>query len=176
MKKTITILCTCILFSIAAQSQITKGNWMVGGDASFSADHTHYRSNELSSSHRWTFNMYPDAGYFLIDKLALGLRAGVGLNHNRNGGETQTTKSLDLGPFARYYFLPVDNIINIFAGAAYEHHFRMSHDTPANIYSVFVGPSFFFNSSVAAELLSGFGYDKSQEGSTTRTFKINIAK
>lgn len=175
MKKTITILWICILLSLTAHSQITKGNWMVGGDASFSLNYTHYEYNEILPTHGFRGLISPGVGYFVIDKLAIGLKADLNLQPFTNvSGKKETDISLNTGPFIRYYFLPADNIINIFGGAAYEHFFH-NYANPANTYSVFAGPTFFFNSSVAAELLAQLDYFKMQ-GSEGRTisFKMNV--
>ncbi|MGH2643506.1 MAG: hypothetical protein ACRDE2_06130 [Chitinophagaceae bacterium] len=175
MKKLIILLFVSIVFTLNARSQITKGNWMVGGDGSFTANHTYYENNELSSSNGLNMLLSSDMGYFVIDKLTLGLKADFSLHRFTNGtGKNQTVTSLNTGPFIRYYFLPVESIINLFAGSAYEHAFPISYSPPANSYSVFAGLSFFFNSSVAAELLGGFDYSELQGGGTTRTFKMTI--
>lgn len=175
MKKAIMILLNCILLFLSARGQITKGNWMVGGDASFSLDHTHYENDELPTGHGYNALISPQVGYFLMDKLAAGLDADFNFRPFQNATAPKKTQySLSAGPFARYYFLPAENVINIFSGVAYEHHFRLPYDIPANTYSFFTGTSFFFNSSVAAELLAGFDYAESPGGGTTRNFKLNI--
>jgi hypothetical protein len=174
MKKIIMILVVCILLSLTAHSQITKGNWMVGGDASFSLDYTRYEYNEIAPSHGFRGLISPGVGYFLTDKLAMGLKADFNVNRFHNGSPVETYLALSTGPFLRYYFLPAENIINIFGGVAYEHSFRLPYTPPANTYSVFAGPTFFFNSSVAAELLTGLDYIKQQGSETTLSFKVNI--
>lgn len=174
MKRVIMILLNCTLLSLTARSQITKGNWMMGGDASFSLDYTRYEYNEIAPSHGFRALISPGVGYFLIDKLAMGLKADFNVNRFHNGDAVETQYSLGTGPFLRYYFLPAENIINIFGGVAYEHNFRLPYSYPANTYSVFAGPTFFFNSSVAAELLAGLDYFKSQGNAGTISFKVNI--
>ena len=174
MKRAIMILLNCTLLSLAARGQITKGNWMVGGDASFSLDYTHYEYNEIAPSHGFRGQISPGVGYFLTDKLAMGLKADFNVNRFHNGSPVETDFYLSTGPFLRYYFLPAENTINIFGEAAYEHSFRFFYASPANTYSVFAGPTFFFNSSVAAELLAGLDYFKPQGNANTLSFKMNV--
>lgn len=174
MKRTIMILLNCTILSLAARGQITRGNWMVGGDASFSLDHTHYENDELPTDHGYRALISPGVGYFLTDKLAAGLKTDFSFQPYQNAtGPTETRYTLIAGPFLRYYFLPAENIINIFGGAAYEHRFRLPYGISSNIYSVFGGPAFFINSSVAAELLAQFEYSKDQENGKIRIFGLN---
>ncbi|TAN01261.1 MAG: hypothetical protein EPN39_02595 [Chitinophagaceae bacterium] len=174
MKKIIILFLVLSALYSSSDAQITKGNWMVGGDASFSLDYTRYEYDEIAPTHGFRGLISPGVGYFLIDKLTMGLKADLNFNHFRNGTPHMETQfSLNTGPFLRYYFLPAENIINIFGGAAYEHFFH-TYANPANTYSVFAGPTFFFNSSVAAELLAGLDYFKPKGNAITTSFKVNI--
>jgi hypothetical protein len=72
----------------------------------------------------------PGAGYFIWDKLAIGLRAGV--NHSNAKyvleGNNVTylfmdtrskATSLSVSPFVRYYLLPAPSKVNVLADAGY---------------------------------------------------------
>ena len=62
MKKSIQLLISLLLFSIAAKSQITKRNWMIGGNANFSFENN--ESNGTNGSKRTSINLSPNIGYF----------------------------------------------------------------------------------------------------------------
>lgn len=147
---------------------------MMGGNVSFSENKTQYKNEDLSSNHGLGIVISPDIGYFVIDKLGLGINGYYSIQSYTNGDGSKATSSIyGLGPFIKYYLLPMDNVINIAVGSSYQHQIFHPHSPPENIYSFFAGPSFFFNSSVAMEFLAGFDYTKSSDEST-RTFKLNI--
>ena len=68
MKKV--LLAAIVLMSAQAGfSQISKGQWLVGGTAGFASEKT----GDFKTT---TVNISPDAGYFFVDRLAAGLRVG----------------------------------------------------------------------------------------------------
>src|SRR3989337_2214932 len=89
MKRTLSVLMAFLVFTLAASAQTEKGSWLVGGNV------------EVNTAEDDTqIDFSPNAGYFLLDNLAVGAR--VGLNYRKQ--ETTKTTSLGFGPFARYYF------------------------------------------------------------------------
>jgi len=58
---------------------------------------------------RTSFNIYPDAGYFLSDKFAVGAEIGLGTQTAKNPNSTYNTKQsqtrFNFTPYARYYFI-----------------------------------------------------------------------
>jgi len=73
-KNILLILLTCG-FVIKANSQITKGNWLVGGSANYTADK--YSVNNSTQVTSQNFALLPYIGYFLKDKFAIGLAPGI---------------------------------------------------------------------------------------------------
>jgi len=58
-----------------AQSQLTKGNWLVGGNGKFYSYTSNYNSAAYNSTASYTqIDLSPNVGYFVADKLAFGLR------------------------------------------------------------------------------------------------------
>lgn len=119
------LLTLCILFLLAkADAQITKGNWLVGGNFSYSKDKS--MGNDVINSKSRTVDIMPNAGYFVVDKLALGARLNVGSSKQKypqaQGQNVITQNSFGVGPFIRYYLLKPDKIVNIFSegGIVYE--------------------------------------------------------
>ncbi len=80
------------LLFLSLSAQPTKGAWMLGGDARFQSNIGGNSFNALSLS--------PRVGYFVSDRLALGMGLGLAVLNtefaNYDGG--------NVSPFARYYF------------------------------------------------------------------------
>ena len=94
-----------------ASAQIYKGQWMAGGNVSVTTYNNYFfKYNSLSAT------VVPNIGYFFVDKLAGGLDFYV------NWGETQFSYNFTtygFSPFLRYYFLPAENKVNIFANTSF---------------------------------------------------------
>lgn len=167
--KQITILSAAILlFVFTANSQVTKGNWLVGGNASFASSKS---TGPLGSGKQVRFILSPNIGYFIADKLVAGINFSLDrFNYSLNENINHSTSYL-FGPFARYYFLPADKQVNVFAGGSYQHSIQSSGGTNTNLYSFFAGPVIFFNSSVGLEFTVNYS-SLTYSGSTTNTFQI----
>ena len=163
MKKTIlVIISTAFIFS-NAYSQITKGNWIVGGNANFLF--TSY-SNGSTDTKSTNITLAPNIGYFFIDKFAGGIRLSFNRNHNKFGqpnNNFNTFTTYSVGPFIRYYFLPVDKQYNIITESSYQfgnEKIETNNSTTSNIsnnsFSFSAGPVIYFNSSVGIEFLLNY--------------------
>lgn len=166
MKK-ISILALSIVFiNFKVNCQITKGNWMIGGNATFASNNV----QALGTTNKYTeIQLLPNAGYFFADKLAAGLKSDIGFYIDRNStlsGSTGRASHYLFGPFARYYFLEQSNRINLFAEANYEYGIyragnSVSHST-TNFYNYtfLAGPVLYFNQSVGIEFTLGYYHNK----------------
>lgn len=119
-------------FTSALQAQINKGQWMVGGAASFI-----YRNSKVTfkegfiSQDMTNLQLSPQAGYFVANKFCIGLRPGfiaakVNIKSNETfNGSTDLLSTISKGtelsiaPFVRYYFLPAANKVNLLADISY---------------------------------------------------------
>jgi hypothetical protein len=164
-----------LLFTINSFGQLDKKTWLVGGTGSFDS----YKQNEtfvftqtgeIQDVERSVkeLEFSPKVGYFVIDKLALGL----GISYINQKYETKTISgifgdgasksySFYVGPFARYYFLNKEKPYNILAEANYQiGNLDLSDfsDDKGKLskFSIFVGPEIFFNSSVGMNFLVGY--------------------
>lgn len=163
-----------ILLTISANSQITKGNWMVGGSGSltsYKSEFTSNRSDEKSLTTGKGLLLTPTIGHFIIDKMAFGL------SPNYQYYETENTSGINygLGLFARYYLLKPEKSINILTQVNYNHSIGDT-DSRGNSYTLKAGPSIFFNDSVAFEctidyISSSINY---QNNSNTKSSSVNI--
>jgi hypothetical protein len=156
-----------IFLSFISKAQITKNQWLLGGDLGFQ-----YNTGDVST--KTTFNISPTIGYFFHDKFAAGLQTNFskiadGLHSN------------SLGPFLRYYFLPVNQKVNVFGDAAYLYSWTESSN--ANGYHIKAGPAFFVSPSVALEFTVGYFHAKVAKSSyktdqirTGIGFKVHLGK
>ncbi len=141
---------------------------MFGGDATFYSFITEREVQETSRSTSITVN--PNINYFVIDKLAVGLKIGTSFNKNNT--------SWAIGPVARYYFLDTDNIFNIFTEAG----FRYGRNIPkgginsssGTGYTAKLGMVAFLNQSVGLEF--GINYDRAKDNSDNNIYNtIKVA-
>lgn len=89
-----------ILFTISVNSQITKKNWMVGGNAYFdNSNAKNSNGEEIQSSTQ--IIVQPNIGYFFYDRFASGLSASYGYGKTKGGN---SNSGFSVGPFVRYYF------------------------------------------------------------------------
>jgi hypothetical protein len=159
MKK-ISILVLSILFiNFESNCQITKGNWLFGGNISFSSIKS---SSDLGSNTLYTFQASGNAAYFFIDKFVAGIKPNIYIDHGVGLQNFSSTNS-SLGPFLRYYFLPTDVRTNLFAESSYAYgtsSVSNSSTSHSNIFSFAGGPIFFLNPSVGLELTVSYTLTK----------------
>ena len=168
--KTLKSICiSLVLFSTAANAQITKGNWMVGGSANFSSSVGESKSSSgfTSESKGSGFTISPTIGYFVTDKLAFGISPVFG--YSKTDGQDANT-GYGAGPFVRYYLLKPEKLINILTHIGY-YYGSNSSDTTTNNFNFKAGPAIFLNSSVALELTLDYSTSQSKSNSSTSTFK-----
>jgi hypothetical protein len=164
---------TTILFALSAHSQITKGNWIVGGSANFNNSNSVNSDGDITGSGNGV-QIYPNIGYFVYDKFAVGLSAGF--SYGKPSGSPSNT-SYGLSPFVRYYFLKPDKLINVLAEASYGYNISKiqgnSNTFDSRGYRVKAGPVLYFNSSVGLELT--FNYNSSNsDGNTYNYFQAGF--
>lgn len=161
-----------LLFTGVTNAQITKGNWMVGGDASFFNSKVEDANGQtLGSSNGVRIN--PNIGYFLFTKFAAGINGNFNYG-NVSGGSSNT--GFGGGPFVRYYFLKPEKIVNLFAEANYNYYNSYSQGnstTNSSSYRFKAGPVIYFNSSVGLELTLNYGSYKSDNG-TSNDFNVAL--
>lgn len=174
MKK-ITILSVAILlFAITANSQITKGNWLVGGNGRFSSQIETLNGAKVNG---FLIGLTPNIGYFFIDKFAAGTKISFNYNETKYYGSVSKSTQLGLGPFLRYYFLNKDNRINVFAESEYQYLRSSSNGTHdnQNTFTFSAGPVIYFNSSVGLELTANYEIIKTEKSlSDAKTFFVSV--
>ena len=173
---------TCLLvLSGPVHAQINKGRWMLGGNAAFSyATARAYGATQKQTS----ISLSPAAGYFIIDKMAAGLRLDGNYTavHYINGGRYRIT-DIAVAPFVRYYFLEKDRQLNLFADAGLGWLFGKYKDPDypqyasayhATVFSFRAGPAIFINQHTALEITAGYNYSTRGPIDTAITNTIQI--
>jgi len=155
-----------VLFSITANSQITKGNWMVGGDGSFYSFTTERAGYE--NTHSTSVRINPNINYFIIDKLAIGIKIGTSFN--------RYSTSLGVNPVVRYYFLKPNKMFNLFSEASFGYSKNFSKNIKnyySNGFTLKTGSVVFLNQSVGLEF--GIEYIQGEDGLNDNISKTIIA-
>lgn len=144
---------------------LEKGSWMIGGSMNVSVSDNEY-SDKLYQNHRIT----PMAGYFLSDKLAMGLA----MYYSYLGNDNSQTESFFAAPFARYYFrtkrfAPFAEAA-FGAGVAKVEYFdgveqQVSSDDDYSFQAA-AGFNYFLTNSVALETKLSYGKSKSADQGT----------
>lgn len=106
MKKIIfSIFAICVLFISTAQAQLEKGRMYLGAQVGFSSgtDKNTIGNNSTSTSSS-SFSLLPSFGYFIGDKMSIGL--GIGFSQQKtkpSSTTTNTTNQFVIAPHFRYY-------------------------------------------------------------------------
>ena len=164
------ILFFALLFYKNTNAQINKGTWIIGGSGSFHSYTQNHRSQVVSYVDKVTnIDISPSFGYFIIDKLAIGMRPSFSSSKRKsiNWNTTFNEYNFSIGPFVRYYFLNKVKPYNIILEGSYQggiHKFVSYSQDKKNNLSLMAGSEMFFNSLVGMEIL--FGY-------TLELFSIN---
>ncbi|MES2748354.1 MAG: outer membrane beta-barrel protein [Bacteroidota bacterium] len=104
----------------------SKGNIMLEGNLGFSSstETDSFGGSDIEEDKTSSVNFNPKVGYFLTDKIALGVELGIGSSTNENtqfGSPDVVTEnksnSFGAGVFARYYFLDLGERFKTYAEA-----------------------------------------------------------
>ncbi|RYG28912.1 MAG: hypothetical protein EOO01_39015, partial [Chitinophagaceae bacterium] len=132
-------------------AQTNKGDWMIGGN---------FRINTAESNNEVTIQ--PMAGYFFAKSFAAG--SEFILSFSKFGAEK--SRSIGIGPFARYYFdlnnssfKPLVHSSVTFQSVNTKENSIESTNTVTSIY-ILGGAAYFINENVALEALAGYNRSK----------------
>lgn len=91
-----------------SNAQMSKGDWVISGNTGmgFNNVNTTFKAEGQSEDGPKvsTFSLTPSVGYFVIDKLAVGIDLGFTTATTKYDGEKTTTTSFAVMPTATYYF------------------------------------------------------------------------
>lgn len=171
MKKTIYFL---LLTAFSSNAQITKNNWLVGGDASFTFSQTEVKkissgtNTNYDSKGTYSIRIDPNLGYFILNKFAVGCKVSY-LNSFSEGSKLNSDDmNLSVGPYLKYYLLKDESIFNVFIETSFSKFLSKSLGNAAT-YGLKSGFVIFLNSSVGLE--SVISYNKT---STDKIINDNV--
>jgi len=162
------LLMLCFQSSFA---QLQKKTWLLGGNASF--EKSEYKNDVYvyNSTKTSDLEIAPNIGYFFLNKLALGVRGSLYNTVSKSFPYPSTIEqrvratTWGVGPFVRYYFLPQDKPINLFADANGQYSLTtLNHSSYAGkswSATGSVGAALFLNKVVALELLMAYRHTNS---------------
>lgn len=170
------LLSLLLIITTTSFTQIKKGQFLVGGNFNFESTKNENSINSTYESNN--FFVSPNIGYFIIDKMAGGLRINIGsYNFKSENVVTHQTNS-SISPFLRYYFLPLPKKVNAFIDVSYIHtKTKWSSDSnpgyyeKARGYYLSAGPSIFLTEQVALEFTLGYKHTNSDNFGNT---KVNV--
>jgi hypothetical protein len=156
--------------AFVASAQTQKGQWLVGGNASFKSEK--FGDGDANKAILFQFN--PNAGYFFMNNLAGGVRFNYGSTKIKS--ESDATTNLLVGPFVRYYVIPHADKVNVFVDGSYGWGSTGGHDKAnVNGYAFSAGPALFLSPTVALELaLSYSSYNYKGTAPWDNTFGVNV--
>jgi outer membrane protein len=121
MKRMLLLLCSTCLLALPGQAQLSEGDWIVGLTSNFfgggngitvfnpntvgfaiTSSKIKNGGSDIDGPNRTYFNISPNAGYFIMDNLAVGVGLGFDLYKEEDEDDAETT--FGISPFARYYF------------------------------------------------------------------------
>jgi hypothetical protein len=157
MKKFIIPFIMALMVFSNGMAQTQKGNWLLGGSLSFNS----YKQGESKAT---IIDFSPNAGYFVIDDLALGVNLSF---QSVKPEDEDATTSLAIGPMVRYYFVDLGNKAKLFGQAnvgfgneKYPDFGGGDVTLKFTEWGIKAGPAFFLTPSVALELAIGYGSRK----------------
>lgn len=156
MKK-LALIFLITFFTIITNAQITKGNWLVGGNAGFN-----YSKNESVNKNPsgtttnynlegiYNISIEPNVGYFIFNNLAIGSKFFYGNAFYEGQKLSSENMRVGFGPFVRYYFMKSDKDYNVFLEPSFSR-FIYNQQSNSNAYGLKSGFVFFLNNSVGVE-------------------------
>lgn len=164
-----------LIFSTALNAQITKENWLVGGNAYFNSStiESEDRNGNSNSAKGSVVVLNPNIGYFIANNFAFGLFGTYSLSMPQQG---DNVSSYGIGPFVRYYFLKPEKTVNVLSQIGYNYT-TSSNDSKYNSFNFKAGPVIYFNSSVGLELTIDYSISKNTSQfneSTSKAFNVGF--
>ena len=173
MKKSISFFLFACIFFNPIFSQITKKNWLVGGNGTFLSSKSESSSATSITSSRTLLRIEPNIGYFFIDQFVGGIQGVIDYEKLSVGSTNNSGTYYSIGPFLRYYFLKKEKEFNIFSETSYSHLFSGNNSSGSNTYSIALGAVLFFNSSVGLEFIPRYSITKNND-LTYKNFQLAL--
>ncbi len=174
-KKLFTTMMLTLCISAFTFAQVEKGNWFLGGSSNlkFASYKEKITSGgtTVENSKNSNFDFRPQVGYFVIDKLPVGILMDLSMNNQKmtnTDGEYKWT-SFIVGPFVRYYianlsgFMPFAEASIGFGSGNYKETYMSTsndHKYKQLSYRFGVGGTYFVTDNVGIDLFLGYNLDQ----------------
>ncbi len=176
--KTITLISLILTLTTTAFAQINKGQFLIGGNINFESIKDENSINGTNESTNYYIS--PNIGYFIINKLAGGLRIDFGHYNSKSINIETHFNTTTISPFLRYYVLPVPKKVNAFIDVRYIFN-KTKWSSPSNEgyyekkngYNISAGPSIFLTDKIALEFTLGYKHTKSDNFGITKSNTFN---
>ncbi len=172
MKKNLSLIMLLLFLSSIAFAQVEKGKWFVAGYSNFGLDigTSKYKSGGTTTENYKYSDFYfsPEAGYFVIDKLA----AGLFLEFDRytekyDDGDKDFDTKIIIGPFVRYYILEYKKLWPYvegrvgFGSEKYTNNYDSDYKPKWSYFTTKLGAgaTYFVANHVGIDLFMGYDYD-----------------
>lgn len=101
MKKSLVTLIFCFVTVCAALAQTSKGTISLGGAIGITSATENFGGSERKTT---DFQFIPSAGYFLADRMELGLDLSLQTSNDKvNGQDAGSQSAIAAGPYFKYY-------------------------------------------------------------------------
>lgn len=176
------LLCSSMLFS-----QVGKGKYYIAGNVNMGLDigKTKFESiNGVKSEYKYSeFNLSPEAGYFVIDKLAVGVFFDYEYYKNTDQEDQDEFKSSSfiIGPFAKYYIIEFNKLWSyVGAGIGFGSGKTVFNDSDPEKYKMLGyrlggGATYFLNDNVGFDLFLGYNADVTKNENSDAVKSINAS-
>ena len=178
MKKIIIGLITALAVT-SSFAQFEKGRILAGGSVGFSTHTYKVESNttKITTGKSTSLSFNPKVGYFIIDKLALGVGLNIMTSTDKDSrsSDKSTSSSVSIDPFVRYYLNPGIFFQGAFGVGSNNYKETNGNTTTttkfnATNWSISTGYAIFLNDYVAIE--PSIGYQSYANKNKSSDFKL----
>lgn len=156
-------------------AQVEKGNWFFGGSSNIEFNSTKEKvtsgGTTIDNSKYSDFDFRPQVGYFVIDKLPVGLFMDLSIDKMKMTDSENEYKwtSFIVGPFVRYYITNLDGFMPygeaaIGFGSGNNKSTYMGNESDEKYklfaYRLGIGGTYFITDNVGIDLFLGYGMDQ----------------
>jgi len=179
MKKLLSFSILLLLISSIAFAQVEKGKWFVAGYSSLGLDigsekyeypNSGWKSTSVSEYKYTEFDFNPYVGYFVIDKLPVGLFIDYEYMKevDKEDDDTWKTSDFTIGPFVRYYIADVKGFFPYVEGRVGFGSYKETDEYSGNkdewkskifTYKLGAGATYFLTDHVGLDLFLGYDHD-----------------
>jgi len=172
MRKLLPLFLMLLFMSSIAFAQVEKGKWFIAGYSNLGLDigknKTKSGSTTTENYKYSNFNITPEVGYFVMDKLVAGLYIDFYRDAQKyDDGDKDFTTNFILGPFVRYYIMEYKGLwpyVEGRVGFGTENYTNNYNSDWESKYSYFTtklgaGATYFVTKHVGFDLFMGYDYD-----------------